>query len=89
MSGRAKAFGALLVIASLGCFAVNFGIWHPWLLAVYLPSWFWNPIGYFFTGKIVGNIPIVSGVLGNAVSHLLAVFYSGILFVIGAFAFIK
>jgi hypothetical protein len=88
MSGRAKAFGALLVIASLGCFAVNFGLWHPWLITN-LPSWFWNPLGYFFTSKIVGNVPIVSGALGYVVSHLLAVFYSGILFVIGAFALIK
>jgi hypothetical protein len=83
MGKASKAFGALLILSAVACFLVNFKIWNPWLLAN-LP-YFWNPLSYF-TPKIVGNVPIISGSIGYVLNYIFALVYSAVLFVIGAFA---
>jgi hypothetical protein len=88
MGKGAKLFGALLLFVSVVLFLINFGIWRPALIYDLLPVWLWNPFS-LLTPRIVGDIPLISGSIGWILNYVFALVYSAVMFVIGAFAFLK
>jgi hypothetical protein len=87
MGMKSKIVGALIIFVSIVCFLINFGIWFHWPLTLF-PGWFWNPLSLLTSG-IVGNVPIISGSIGFILNYIFALVYSAVMFVIGAFAFLK
>ena len=81
--GSLRAIGLLMVLVAAASFAVNFGIWHPWLFAKI--TWLWNPLS-LLTPRLVGHIWVLSSALAYVVNGIFAALYSAVLFVIGMFA---
>jgi len=81
--GSLRVIGLLMVLVATASFAVNFGIWHPWLFAKI--TWLWNPLS-LLTPRLVGHIWVLSSALAYVVNGIFAALYSAVLFVIGMFA---